>query len=62
MVVVDLAIQRRALGPGDTRISNEDIQSSIEVLDDLADRLFDVTLVCYVDLVGAACKKVGRLV
>lgn len=51
-VVVDGALDDGALGPGNSRVGDEDIEAAIELLDDLLNggldflRVLDVDLVC----------------
>lgn len=55
-VVVKGPINHGSLGPGDTRVSNEDVQTSIEVLHSLINSLLDSLGVCNIDLVSLGCE------
>ena len=55
VVVGDLTVDGRTLGPWDARVGNEDVQTAVELLDNIVDLLLDIGLVGDVDLVGLAC-------
>ena len=54
-VVVDGALCDRALGPGDAGVGYEDVETAIEVLENLLDCGLDLFVVLHVDLVCSAC-------
>lgn len=53
-VVVDLAIESGALSPGNARISDENVQTTVEFLDDLVDGLLYWLPAGNIDLVRLA--------
>jgi hypothetical protein len=54
-VVVQRPINHGSLGPGDTRVSNEDVQAAIEVLHSLINSILDSLGICDIDLVSLGC-------
>ena len=58
-IMFDFAIDGRTLGPGNSRIGNEDVETGVEFGDDLVDDGVDVGLVGDVELVGFACCLLG---
>lgn len=55
----NLTIDHAAILPWDTSISNKDVQTAVEFGDDVFDGFLRVLVVCYVDLVGFACKSLA---
>lgn len=53
-VMIDLSVEHCSLRPWDTGIGDEDVETAIEFLDNLVDRLLDMLGVCDVDLVCLA--------
>lgn len=58
-IMFDFAIDSWTLGPRNSRIGNEDVETGVEVGDDLVDDGVDVCLVGDVELVGFACCLLG---
>lgn len=56
-VVIKRTIDHRSLGPGDTRVGNEDVQTAIEVLYSLINSLLNSLGVCDINLVSLGCTK-----
>lgn len=56
LVVVDLAIDHGTLGPWNTRVGDEDIETAVELLDDVVDGLFNWSVFLDVHLVCLACE------
>lgn len=61
-VVVNRAVNHGALGPGDTGVSDKDVQTAIEVLDRLVDSLLNCLGIPNINLVGLACQSGQRKV
>lgn len=55
VVVGDFAVSGGTLGPRNTRVGNEDVKTTIELLDNLVDSSLDAGLVGHVDLVSLGC-------
>ena len=53
-VVINLSVEHGSLRPRDTGVGNEDVEASIELLDDFVDHLMNVLRIGDVDLVGLA--------
>lgn len=49
------AVDEGALGPRDARVGDEDVETAVELLDDLGDGLVDILGRSNVDLVRLAC-------
>jgi hypothetical protein len=60
-VVVKGPVNHGSLGPRDTRVGNENVQTAIEVLHSLINRLLDSLGVCNIDLISLGCEKLGSL-
>ena len=60
-VVFDLAVDGRALGPGNARVGDEDVEAGVEFGHDLVDDGVDVGLVSNVELIRLACNYVRFL-
>jgi len=54
LIMVDLPVEHGALGPGDARVGNEDVEAAIEFLDDRIDGFLDVLSVDDIYLVCLA--------
>lgn len=51
----DRAVDEGALGPRDARVGDEDVETAVELLDDLVNSLVDILGRSNVDLVRLAC-------
>lgn len=56
-VVVDGTVDHGALGPGNTGVSNKDIEAAIEVLDDVIDSLLDGVCIGDLNLISLGCER-----
>lgn len=54
VVVVDGGVHHGTLNPRDTRVGNHDIQTAVELLDDLVDGVLDSLGISDIELVGLA--------
>lgn len=56
-VVFDRAVHHRTLGPGNTGVGNENVQTAVEVLDNSVDSLLHGLGVSNLNLIGLGCSK-----
>lgn len=56
-VVVEGTVNHGALGPGNTGISNKDVEAAIEVLDDVVDSLLDSVCIGNLNLISLGCER-----